>query len=101
MTPDRWPEIDRLFHAALERSAGRTRGLPLDRLRRRRRPACARSSPCSCTTAAAAPFLEQPALHLEAGRLASDAAVGYEPEIQGFTIVRDARRRRHGRRVPR
>ena len=49
---------------------------------------CARSSPCSCTTAAAAPFLEQPALQLEAGRLASDAAVGDEPEIEGFTIVR-------------
>jgi serine/threonine protein kinase/WD40 repeat protein len=87
MTPDRWPEIDRLFHAALERSADqRTVFLST---------ACAGDTALMrevesllVHAAAAAPFLEQPALHLEAGRLASDAAVGYEPEIQGFTIVR-------------
>ena len=87
MTPDRWPEIDRLFHAALERSADeRTVFLST---------ACAGDAELMrevesllVHAAAAAPFLEQPALHLEAGRLASDAAVGDEPEIQGFTIVR-------------
>ena len=87
MTPDRWPEIDRLFHAALERGADeRTVFLAT---------ACAGDAELMrevesllVHAAAAAPFLEQPALHLEAGRLASDAAVGYEPKIQGFTIVR-------------
>ncbi len=87
MTPDRWSEIDRLFHAALERGADeRTVFLAA---------ACAGDAELMrevesllVHAAAAAPFLEQPALQLEAGRLASDAAAGYKPEIQGFTIVR-------------
>jgi serine/threonine protein kinase/WD40 repeat protein len=84
MTSDRWADVDRLFHAALERPR-HERAAFLDEacagdavLRREVESLLGHES-------AASEFLEQPALQQEAARLAS--VVQGDPQIPGFKIL--------------
>jgi serine/threonine protein kinase/WD40 repeat protein len=88
MSSGRWPEIDRLFHAALERQPDE-RAAFLD-------AACAGDEDLRRELEslldhelAAAGFLKHPALHEAAEGLAGELNLSsFEPQIPGYTIVR-------------
>jgi serine/threonine protein kinase/WD40 repeat protein len=86
MTPDRWPEIERIYHAALTRDPA-TRGAFLDdacagddRLRREVEALLE-------SDAASAGFLERTALQETAERIGAERARFSTPMVPGYTIL--------------
>jgi serine/threonine protein kinase/WD40 repeat protein len=86
MTPDRWPEIERIYHAALNQDPV-TRGAFLD-------DACAEDdmlrrevASLLAYDAASAGFLERTALQETAERISAERARSSTPLIAGYTIL--------------
>ena len=107
MTPERWREIERLYHAALEREPGE-RARVSDRTPAAAMTRCAaRWNPCSTISHGPKDFMEQPAVDRPTRQRGPPVRAGSRAgPVRGthLRLLRSAgahRRRRHGRGVSR
>ena len=101
MTPERWKRVEQLYHEALARGAQRARGVSRPRACRETRHCGARSSRCwrAASTMAFLADLQPPCTRRMSLDLARRVMTG--AATRGLSDCSAARRRRHGRGVPR